>query len=180
VILPVVGLLLLLGLFWYWASTLIGDDSDNGSDVTPTVAIVIDSTETATATTTAAAGITPTESSNQPAGETPTESTGNNNGNQQEEETPTEEATESSDEAVSTAFAMDDTVRTNDSVNMRSDPDASGENVIVTLDAGTELTIIGGPEEGPDGQGGNLVWWQVRDTATGDEGWVAEDYLEAS
>jgi hypothetical protein len=179
VILPVVGLLLLLGLFWYWASTLIGDDSDNGSDVTPTTqAVIIDDTSTATATSTVAAGITPTEQANQPAGETPTESAGNTN--QQGDETPTEEATQGSEEPVSTAFAIDDTVTTNDSVNMRSDPDASADNVIVTLDADTELTITGGPEEGPDGQGGNLVWWEVQDTATGDEGWVAEDYLEAS
>ena len=39
-ILPVVGLLLLLGLFWYWASTLIGDDG-NSPDATSTSAVAI-------------------------------------------------------------------------------------------------------------------------------------------
>lgn len=180
-ILPVVGLLLLLGLFWYWASTLIGDDNNNPGN-TPTAQVIVStqpagSTETTTAqqpdvTATTGTGEQTTQEATEPA---------NNNGGQATE-TATETATESSGEAVSTAFAVDDTVTTNDSVNMREAPDASGgaDNVIVLLEANTELTIVGGPQEGPDQNGNTLVWWQVENTVTGDTGWVAEQYLEKS
>ncbi len=181
-ILPVVGLLLLLGLFWYWASTLIGDDNNNPGNTPPTAAVVITTQtpsgqETTTAqetSTTAAENPQPTPPSNE------TETAGNNGATASE--TPTEEATQGSGEAVSTAFAVDDTVTTNDSVNMREAPDASGgaDNVIVLLEANTELTIVGGPQEGPDQNGNTLVWWQVENTVTGDTGWVAEQYLEKS
>lgn len=164
--------MLLLGLFWYWASTLIGDDDNDPGNITPTVAIVIDSTETATVTATVGTGITPTEGTGQNVGETPTVESGI-------DETPTEEATEDTGEPVSTAFAVDDTVETNDSVRMRESPDASADdNIIVTLDAGAELTITGGPEEGPSSTGETLIWWEVTD-ADGDTGWVAEDFLDA-
>lgn len=166
-----VGLLLLLGLFWYWASTLIGDDSDNGDDVTPTVAIVIDSTETATATATTETNIAPTETTNQPAGETPTEASGN-----QEEVTPTEEATEETTSASDT-FEDGESVQTSEGgINFRSSPSTSDDNIIDTLDAGTELTITGPAVEGDDGN----IWWPVNDPATDEDGYIVEQYLEAS
>ena len=164
-ILPVVGLLLLLGLFWYWASTLIGDDDNNpGATSTSAVAIVI-TPENPTATVTSEANL-PVQTTEAGSGE---QTTG-------EATNPPSEATnppateESSGEAK---FATDDIVTTNDSVNLRADPTVDGE-LIITLEAGVELTIIGGPETADE-----YIWWQVQDQATGDEGWVIEDALDA-
>jgi hypothetical protein len=165
----VVGLLLLLGLFWYWASTLIGDDDNDPGNITPTVAIVIDSTETATVTATVGTGITATEGTGQNVDETPTVESGT-------DETPTEEATEDTGEPVSNTFEVDESVATTEGgINFRSAPDSSDDtNVIDTLDAGTELTITGPAVEGDDGN----IWWPVNDPASGEDGYVVEDYLE--
>lgn len=164
-----VGLLLLLGLFWYWASTLIGDDDNDAGNITPTVAIVIDSTETATATATVSAGITATESTGQNVGETPTVESGT-------EETPTAEATEPP-ESASDLFALDNTVSiTEGGVRMRDEPTSSGGDatIVETLEAGTELIITGPAIAGDD----DLIWWPVTDSASDLSGYVAEDYLE--
>jgi uncharacterized protein YgiM (DUF1202 family) len=167
VILPVVGLLLLLGLFWYWASTLIGDDGNSpGATSTSAVAIVI-TPENPTATVTTEANL-PVQTTEAGAG----------NGEQAtgEATNPPSEATNPPATEASSGdakFAVDDIVTTNDSVNLRSDPTTSGE-LIITLDAGVELTIIGGPETADE-----YTWWQVQDQATGDEGWVIEDALDA-
>ncbi len=163
-ILPVVGLLLLLGLFWYWASTLIGDDGNSpGATSTSAVAIVI-TPENPTATVTSEANL-PVQTTEAGAGQPTGEATN-----------PAGEATNppATDATTGDAkFAADDIVTTNDSVNLRSDPTVDG-TLIITLDAGTELTIIGGPETADD-----YTWWQVQDQATGDEGWVIEDALDA-
>ena len=162
-----VGLLLLLGLFWYWASTLIGDDGGSpGATSTSAVAIVI-TPENPTATVTTEANL-PVQTTEAGAG----------NGEQAtgEATNPPSEATNPPATEASTgdgAFAIDDIVVTNDSVNLRSDPTIDGE-LILTLPADTELTIIGGPETADD-----YTWWQVSDQATGDEGWVADVGIDA-
>lgn len=173
-ILPVVGLLLLLGLFWYWASTLIGDDND--SPESPTAAVVITqmpSVETPTQET----NIVPDESTQTADNAQPTNTPQDAASG---DETPTEEATTDAgngDQPVSDAFAVDDVVVTNDSANLRTDPTADSDAVTV-LAAGTELIVIGGPEA--DESVEDRIWWQVRDEATGDEGWVVEDAIDAS
>ena len=48
---------------------------------------------------------------------------------------------------------------------------ATSAGIIVTMPEGTELTVVGGPE-----QADGLVWWKLR-TADGKEGWGAADYL---
>ena len=48
--LPVVGLLLMLGLFWYWASKVIGDNG-NSPKPTATVQVAVITAEAPTATT---------------------------------------------------------------------------------------------------------------------------------
>jgi len=167
VILPVVGLLLLLGLFWYWASTLIGDDGNSpGATSTSAVAIVI-TPENPTATVTTEANL-PVQTTEAGAGNGE-QATGAATNPPSEATNPP--ATEAS--SGNGAFAVDDIVVTNDSVNLRSDPSINGD-LILTLNAGVELTIIGGPETGDD-----YTWWQVQDQATGDEGWVADVGIEA-
>jgi uncharacterized protein YgiM (DUF1202 family) len=167
VILPVVGLLLLLGLFWYWASTLIGDDGNSpGATSTSAVAIVI-TPENPTATVTSETNL-PVQTTEAGAGSGDQATGAATNPASDATNPPATDATTGNPK-----FAMDDIVTTNDSVNMRSDPTTTGD-LIITLDVGVELTIIGGPETAD-----NYTWWQVQDQSTGDEGWVVEDALDA-
>ena len=54
-------------------------------------------------------------------------------------------------------------------LNVRTEP-GTGNPAIVCVPDGTQLTVVGGPQEA-----GGLKWWKVR-LASG-EGWAAEDYL---
>ena len=76
VALPVVGLLLMLGLFWYWASAVIGD-SGNSNKLTPTTQVAL---VTVTAEPTVAATNPPVIA--QDVTPTPPADTGNAAGNQ--------------------------------------------------------------------------------------------------
>ncbi len=60
-----------------------------------------------------------------------------------------------------------------DNVNLRSEPSIDGD-VITTLGPNDVLTITGDPVEA-----GGIVWWPV-ETSTGESGWVAQDYIEAT
>jgi len=86
---------------------------------------------------------------------------------------PGEEAV--AEEAVFTEIAIGAPVVTNtDSVNLRADASIAAE-AIDQLDAGVELTVIGGPEDADD-----FTWWQVE--VTGSEGpvqgWLAADFID--
>ena len=61
-----------------------------------------------------------------------------------------------------------------DTVNLRGEPTTEGE-LIEQLGEGTELTVIGGPEEADD-----FTWWQVTvDESDGEvEGWLAADFID--
>lgn len=54
-------------------------------------------------------------------------------------------------------------------LNVRTEP-GTGNPAIVCVPDGTQLTVLGGPQEA-----GGLKWWKVR-ISSGD-GWAAEDYL---
>jgi quercetin dioxygenase-like cupin family protein/uncharacterized protein YgiM (DUF1202 family) len=90
------------------------------------------------------------------------------------------EAAESDDDAddatqeTFTEIAVGAPVVTNtDTVNLRAEPSVEGE-VVEQLDEGTELTVIGGPEDADD-----YTWWQVSIDGTDGptEGWVAADFI---
>jgi hypothetical protein len=170
VALPIVGLLLLFGLLWFWLSSIIGDDNNDKPTATATVAVAIITQPVSTATTPPNQGITATVEVNQPtqpAGE-PTN-------------TPEENPTEAPQQAAK--FAKGDTVvTTEDHINVRSDPSTSSDdNVLESLDQGAELTITGKSKEA-DG----YTWWPVEDDANVDangdpiKGWVVEDFIEPS
>ena len=55
-------------------------------------------------------------------------------------------------------------------LNIRTEP-GTDKPIIDCLQEGTQLTVLGGPQEA-----GGLTWWQVQLTSGG--GWAAEDYLD--
>jgi hypothetical protein len=174
--LPIIGLILMLGLFWYWATQIIGDD-DNSSDpvATETTGVVetiaAEPTDTGEATQEQTVANTP-EPTEEEAAPTATEEE-SADGEQPTEEPAEEEPTEEPAEEGESEFAPDDVVVVNDSdVNMRSEPTTAEENIVTTLQAGDVLTIADGPEEA-DG----IVWYNVV-TEGGEEGWVSADFLD--
>jgi hypothetical protein len=193
--LPVIGLLLVIAVFWYWAQQLIDDD---GEDLTPTeqpgVAEVIDGTDAPAteapgtpadltgqqvqppAQTTpqnplqafpspTPAGTTGQQPAEQPAQQTE-EGTDNQVAEQPQEEQPAEDT-------AAGGIAPDMVVVVTEDVNLRSGPTAAEENVVTVLTAGSELTVLSGPQESE-----NYVWWEVVDNATAEQGWVVEDFIE--
>lgn len=184
VALPVIGLLLLLGLFWYWARSLIGDETNEPTGTPADVALINAATYTPTAT--LAAGTIPIQTVDasaltQTAAPTPTgnaagqSQTGNTEPTARPTRTPRTATEETpTTEATSSRFQEGDLVIVNDNnVNLRADPSLDAE-VITTLTQGTELRILSGEPQEANG----YVWWNVEVTETGQSGWVAEDFIE--
>lgn len=174
--LPVIGLLLLIGLLWFWADALINDEPGPSEQVsTETLGEVISSTPTAPAATEPLVVATPPPSTGNEtnAGETtttPEEETTSGGDNQTSEPEATEPPVE--EPASGDTFADGDTIVLSEEVNLRPDPTTEGDPIEV-LDAGSTLTITGGPVEGD-----SYTWWEVA-TEDGNIGWVAEgDYME--
>jgi hypothetical protein len=175
--LPIIGLILMLGLFWYWASQFIGDDADPNEPVaTETVGqvetIAAQPTNEATATTETTVAVTP-EDTPEPT-TAPTEDAGGDNAG---EETPTNEDTTSGDTGSTGEFAPDDVVVVNDAgVRLRSEPSVEGgeATVVTMLSEGDELQILDGPEEAED-----YTWYHVLvlDGTGETEGWIADDFI---
>lgn len=65
-------------------------------------------------------------------------------------------------------------VTTDAGLNLRQEPATDGV-IVVELNVNVEVEITGEPQEA-DG----YVWYPVRVVQTGDEGWVVQDYLEAT
>jgi hypothetical protein len=169
--LPVVGLLLMLGLFWYWASAVIGNDDDQ--DRTPTA--VSGQVITVTApppTPTTQVNLTPETVTVEP-----TEDTSGNQGNTSDEPTDTPENTdEETPEAAGKGFAKGEfVVTTSGDVNLRADKSTDAE-ILAVLDENTELSVTEPATE--EGDGG-YFWVGVR-TADGTEGFVADEFLDSS
>jgi hypothetical protein len=169
VALPIVGLLLLVGLLWFWLASIIGDDDENPPTEVPATSLTI-TASTATATTQGAvaiftATVPPAGPTNTPNGENPP---------------PTNTAPAGAEPTEAPAgeerFAVDDIVVTNDpDVRLRSVASSASDDTIITSypDQGTELTITGPSEVGDD----NLTWWPVVDS-DGNEGYVADDFID--
>ncbi|HWK80700.1 MAG TPA: SH3 domain-containing protein [Thermomicrobiales bacterium] len=158
--LPVIGLLLMLGLFWFWAQSLIGND-DKEPEATTVPGVVVTPTEqinvpTATVEVVVTQPPAPTAVATTPASE-PTATT----------------AAENPATPPAAEIVVGGTVTTTEEVNLRPEASTTGDAVAV-LPAGTTLTVIGGPQEA-DG----YTWWNVEDTE-GDTGWVVADFIQAS
>lgn len=173
--LPVIGLLLMIGLLWYWAQSIINDDP-NTTEPVPTdeaIGLVTESTpsptqviveapppanESAVSTPAAGTGDAPVQEEAPPPTDVPAE------------EAPVEEAPAD----TGGTFADGDTVVVIEPLNLRPEPSATGDP-IAQLAVGDELTIVGGPQEGED-----FIWWEVLQSDGATSGWVVENYIEAA
>jgi hypothetical protein len=55
---------------------------------------------------------------------------------------------------------------------MRAEPSTDAE-IVATYNEGVELVVMSSTPE----QANDYTWWQVRNDATGVEGWIVEDWL---
>ena len=168
--LPVVGLLILIGLLWYWASALIGNGSSQPP--TPNQAVITPVNESTPAPPTATAVIiaptpgpppaptaTPVPQVAAPAEPTATPP-------------PAAAGTENpcANMPVHPAGTL---VVTTDEVNLRESPTTESASIAL-LPAGTQLQVTGEFSEA-----GQCDWWPVTTTETGQSGFVREDFLQA-
>ena len=165
--LPVIGLLLMLGLFWYWAQNLI-NDGNNGPEPAATEqmigapGIVTPTAVPATPEPTMPV-VVPTQP---PPTQPPATSNPGNAGDNQTGSVATPPAANGTGQ-----IAIDSKVVANDTLNLRPDASTSG-TAVTQLTKGEELTVIAGPETGE-----GYTWWQVRD-ANGNEGWVVSEGID--
>lgn len=183
ILLPVAGLLLLIGLLWWWLDFLVGDPSADPPAPTQSVGVV--STET----------IEPSISTPRPAG-TPADVTANPGPGLTPTAAPTEAPPPAAEEDVEEAAATetptqaetppadgqepvyptynigDSVVTTEEGVNLRQEASVESDS-LGPLAQGTVLTIRANfvPFDPPE-----LDWWPVT-TEDGREGFIREDFL---
>ena len=163
--LPIAGLLLLLSVFWFWASTFIGGNDD--STQTPVVAVATSEGQPTPTSTLQDAVVLPSPTT------TPAEPTQPPAQPTQPPSEPTQPVAEPT-QPTSGAFQEGDLVIVNDNtVNMRSEPSTDG-SIVDTLSQGTELRILSSTST----DAGGYTWWNVSDDTAAVEGWVAGDFLE--
>ena len=165
VALPVIGLLLMLALFWWWAQQFIGDDGDP-QDVALATQTNIATLPPPTATSTEQVAIAPTESSEQ----SPTPEGGNGEENGGADETPAD-----GEQPQDCGFVRDqEVVVTTDNLNLRDEPVIDPDNVRETLSEGATVRIV--EDCYVEDDEGNQ-FWRVRDQETSLTGYVAGEYL---
>jgi hypothetical protein len=170
--LPVIGLLLLIGLLWYWASALIGDGGDQPPP-TPEAAAVITPINEATPAppTPTAAVIAPTPGP--PPSPTPTTAVQAAAPTQPAAPTTAPAAAETDNPCANMpVYPVGALVTTTAEVNLREGPSTDAASVGV-LPVGAQLQITGEFSEA-----GQCDWWPVTVTESGLSGFVIEQYLE--
>ena len=169
--LPVIGLLVLIGLLWYWASALIGNGQGQPPP-TPELAAVITPVNEATPAPPTATAVVIAPTPGPPP--TPTATPG-------AVAEPTQAPVATQAPAVADAsnpcanmpvYPAGTLVTTTDEVNLRDAP-TTESNAVVVLQPGTELQVSGEFEEA-----GQCDWWPVTVVATGQSGFVIEQYLQ--
>jgi len=147
---PVLGVIILLALAWFWLSHLIGGGGGNAVDITPTASSnppIFAASPTANSTTGTPMVIASATS-------------------------PSGSGTPGS--GVITNGAKVVVANTNgDGVNMRDTASTTG-NVVAMLPEGTPLTVTGDSVKAEQ-----YTWWPVKD-ADGHSGFIASDFLQVS
>lgn len=167
--LPIIGLLLMIGLFWYWASQLAGN-GNNGDDPVSTESpgtVELIAQESTPAPTVQVID-QPTQELAEPPASTPDQA-GETDApvDPEPEETPVPD-----EETAAGDFASGDFVVTTDGVRMRSDGTTSAE-IVQELPAGEVLEVQSGPVEADD-----YTWYEVIISDTNEAGWVASEFFE--
>lgn len=169
---PILGVILMVFLFWFWISNFIGDDdSDDGSiagqENTPVTIPTVGETPAPDQEATPPEGTPdialPGEATPGTGEQTPGETPGD----------PTQPAGEPEDPGQPAGIYSGATVEVFNTggtgVNVRSQPSTESDIISVFLD-GTILTVIGGAVEAE-----GFVWWPVQ--GDGVEGYVVQEYL---
>jgi hypothetical protein len=172
VALPVIGLLLMLALFWWWAQQFIGNDKDpNQVAFEATQTTEIATRPAPTPTNTQEVVVEATQVVETPTEPASTDNTGTNGNGQETTPSDTSGGNQKCD------FKKGDYVivtQDGDNLNMRSAPEL-GNNVVTQLAAGTELRVIEDCTV-KDAEGNEFV--RVRDEATSRSGYVSADFVE--
>jgi len=172
VALPVIGLLLMLALFWWWAQQFIGDDKSGNQ-------VALEATQTTEIATKAAPTPTNTQEvvvQSTQVQTTPTSETAGTDGTNggQAENTPVDNP---GGNVQNCEFKKGDYVvvtQEGDGLRLRTDPEVSDTNSVDTLDAGTVLRVVEDCTiEDADGN----QWVRVRDEATSRTGYVSADFV---
>ena len=169
--LPVIGLLLLIGLLWYWASALIGDGGDQPPPTQQAVAVITPINEATPAPPTATAVViapTPGPPPVPTVTAAPSVVT-----TQAVTPTPAAAAADSANPCASLpVYDVGAVVRTTAELNLREGPSTDSAPVVV-LPEGTKLQVTGEFQEA-----GQCDWWPVTVVDTGQSGFVIEQFLE--
>lgn len=186
VALPVVGLLLMLGLFLFWANQLIDPGGDateppvvvenpQGSDAiaaSPPVATATAAPDLAANAGTDAAAQPTTASGQDAVVETATSAP------DAPEATETVAGGDGADTSGDVPIEIGQDVQTNDdTINIREEATTSS-GIVATLNAGQQMTVVAGPTNAD-----NYDWYQVEFQDADNEtvqGWVASDFIEPS
>jgi hypothetical protein len=171
--LPVIGLLLLIGLLWYWASSIIGNGGNEPPATQELAAVITPINEATPAPPTATAVIiAPTPGPPVQASPTPAPPAAATTQPAAPTAAPTTAATDNpcANMPVYPAGAL---VTTSEQVNLRDQPTTEGSSVIQELPAGTQLQVTGDFVEA-----GQCDWWPVIVTETQQAGFVIEQFLQ--
>ena len=167
VALPVIGLLLMLALFWWWAQQFIGDDGDP-EDVALATQTNIATIAPPTPTSTVPVVVEATEGDADTP--TPQDGSGDGNGGSGEDETPAD-----GQQPQDCGFVRDqEVVVTTDNLNLRDEPVIDPDNIRETLSEGATVRIV--EDCYVEDDEGNQ-FWRVRDQETSLTGYVAGEFL---
>lgn len=155
---PILGVILILALFWFWANAFWGGNKNNPAIGGTPQATLSSITASPVATNGVGTGGSPIILTTPPAGAA-TQPPG----------VATKPPTGSGTIAIGSTVTVANSGGTG--VNFRSEPSTDAEIVDILLD-GTELTVVDGPL---DAEG--YTWWQVEGAAG--TGWLVQDYLKA-
>jgi hypothetical protein len=194
--LPVAGLLILIGLLWWWASALIGGPGDVPTPTQVVVAELPPAAATPPPTATAAAAVEPVpgapDATTAPAAApttapavaattpVPTTAPAAPVATQPPAAEPTAAPAEAAADSANPCanlplYPVGTALVTTEAVNLRDGPNATDALIVVEMPAGTQLTTTGEVFEA-----GQCDWWPVTVDATGAAGWVFEQFVRAA